>query len=262
MHHSVFSCHRLHRGRGPNGYVLENSSISRLQTAHPTRAVLEIGICYVLILATVWSARPLRTYLGISAILWLLVLLLFGERTSGSFGLGVRGLRESLWALGLALSVVAIVFLCAAELGTLRYQQVLSPRLPLSGYFVWSFIQQFVLQNLFLARLLRLARPPMAIFIAGIMLSVAHLPNPPLVIATLFWGVAACWLFFHYRNLYVVGVMHFLFGISLAMCAPTSLLPNMRVGHGYTHCHDVSPSISERLGAAPSMSPQSPRKAE
>jgi hypothetical protein len=236
---------------------LENSlSISLIEDHRPTRALLEIGVCYALLLATLWSARPLRTYFGISAIAWMLIVLLFAERTAFSFGLGVKGLRESLWALGLAICAVTIVFLCAARLGTLRYHQMLSPRLPLSGYFVWSFIQQFVLQNLFFSRLLSLLRPSTAIFAGGLMLSLAHLPNPPLVIATLFWGLAACWLFFHYRNLYVIGIMHFLFGISLAMCVPTSLLPNMRVGHGYIHCHDASRAAPAQLGSARSAAPQ------
>jgi hypothetical protein len=210
--------------------------------------LVEIAVGYALILATIWTANPARRYFGWLAVVWLVIALLPGARRSGSFGLGLDGLRESLWAVGLALSGVTIVILCAAALGTLHYRYIVQPYPPI-GYFIWSFVQQFVLQNLFLSRLLRLlGRPSMAIWAAGLMLSMAHLPNLLLTVATLFWGVGACWLFFNYRNLYVVGLIHFLFGISLAVCVPSSLHHNMRVGRGYAHYRQVGDSPRNALG--------------
>jgi membrane protease YdiL (CAAX protease family) len=160
---------------------------------------------------------------------------------------------------------VAIVVLCAAAAGTLHYNFNTQPYLPpMIGYFVWSFIQQFVLQNLFLSRLLNLlGRPSLAIFAGGLMLSMAHLPNLVLVAATLFWGVGACWLFLKYRNLYVVGLIHFLLGFSLAVCVPSSLHHNMRVGRGYAHYRDVSYSPMNLTGHALSLElQQSCKRAE
>jgi membrane protease YdiL (CAAX protease family) len=202
----------------------------------------EITVGYALILATIWSARPARVYFGWLAISWTAVALTIGARRSGSFGLGWRGFRESLWAVGLAFTGVVIVVLCASAFGTLHYNLIEQPlHLPMIGYFVWSFVQQLILQNLFLSRLLRLlGRPTLAMWVAGLMLSMAHLPNLLLVGATLFWGVGACWLFMHYRSLYAVGLIHFLFGLSLAVGLPSSLNHNMRVGRGYAHYREIT----------------------
>jgi membrane protease YdiL (CAAX protease family) len=211
----------------------------------------EVAIAYTLILGTLWSARPYRTYVGWTAVIWLSIVILAGMHASGGFGLGLRGLRESLWALGLALWLFTVLVLCAIELGTWHFHYIPQRYPPMSGYFVWSFVQQFILQNLFLARLLKLfERPSTAIWTAGLLLSAAHLPNLLLTIATLLWGVGACWLFFKYRNLYVVGLIHFLFGFAMAMCVPTAVHHNMRVGRGYAHYHQVKES-SQNVQNAP-----------
>lgn len=221
----------MEREAGPNGDALENRSRS------PFVDCVEIAVGYGLILATIWTALPVREYLGWLAVIWLVVTLLHDTQRIGSLGLGLRGLRESIWAVGAALLGIAVVVAFAAVLGTLHYHHnPKSPFIPVIGYLVWSFVQQFILQNLFVARLLRLlGRPWMAVFAGGLLLALAHLPNVLLVVATLLWGIWACWLFLHYRNLYVVGLIHFLLGVSLAACVPNSVHHNMRVGWGYAH---------------------------
>jgi hypothetical protein len=226
------------------------------------RDLAEITVSYALLLATIWSARPLRVYLGAFALASVVIFLLAGARRSGSFGLGLHGLRESLWAVGLALAGVAISVICAAAIGTLHYHRIIqSSRMPLVGYLGWSLIQQLILQNLFLSRLLRLLhRPSLAIFAAAIMMSAAHLPNPILAVGTLFWGLAACWLFLHYRNLYVVAFIHFLFGLCLAICVPSSLNHNMRVGRGYAHYLEVHRSTPDAGHPGLTLSPRHARR--
>ena len=198
------------------------------------RAALEIAVGYGLILATIWSVPPARAYIGCLLLFWVIKVLLPEAREGGSFGLGLSGIRESLWAVGLALSAFAITILCASALGTFHYHPVAKPYPPFSGYLAFSLAQQFVLQNLFFLKLLRLCRPGLAMGLAALMMSMAHLPNILLVVVTLLWGMAACWLFFRYRNLYVVGSIHFLLGVMLALCVPSSVQHNMRVGSGYS----------------------------
>jgi hypothetical protein len=222
--------------------------------------LIEIAVGYILILATIWAANPARTYFGRLAVIWLVIVLLLGARKSGGFGLGLRGLRESLWALAVAVAAVTIVVLCAAGLGTLHFRYVAQPYPPMAGYFVWSFVQQFVLQNLFLSRLLRLlGRPWMAICASGVLMSMAHLPNLLLAVATLIWGMGACWLFFNYRNLYVIGLIHFLFGFSMAVCVPSSLHHNMRVGRGYAHYRQVGWSPRDAISGTIAHATQTQR---
>jgi Type II CAAX prenyl endopeptidase Rce1-like len=220
------------------------------------RDLLEVAVGYGLILAALWSGPTSRE---VSA--WIVLVLIPDARRGDRFGLRLKGMRESLWALALAIAVCVIAVFIAAALGTLHYHYVRKPYPPMSGYLLWALVQEFILQNFILARLLRLlGRPWLAIGGAGLLLSMAHLPNLLLMATTLFWGIAACWLFFRYRNLYVVGFIHFLLGIALAICVPASIQHNMRVGHGYVtfHSHSSLRSALE-FGATPSARRSSAR---
>jgi len=102
------------------------------------------------------------------------------------------------------------------------------------GYIVWSLLQQFMLQDYFLLRLLRLMPGKVAaVGTAAILFASAHIPNPVLMVATLLWGVAACVLFLRYRDLYSLGVAHCLLGICIAVTVPAHIHHGMRVGLGY-----------------------------
>ena len=99
---------------------------------------------------------------------------------------------------------------------------------------IWAFMQQFVLLDFFLLRLLRvLPSRGAAIFAAAALFSIAHLPNPLLTIATLAWGLAACAIFLKYRNLYVLGIAHGILGLCIAVSVPNTIHHHMRVGLGY-----------------------------
>lgn len=235
-----------------NGHVLENGSRT------PYADLIEIAVGYSLLLATIWSALPVRAYFGWLTVVWLIVALLRGAQRISSLGLGLRGLRKSFWAVGLALLGTSIIVACAAALGTLHYHRnIRSPFVPVVGYLIWSFVQQFILQNMFFLRLLRLLKSPaLAVCIGGLLLSLAHLPNLLLVAATLLWGIWACWLFLHYRSLYTVGIIHFLLGVSLAACVPSSLQHNMRVGWGYTHQPEVYYAAPSVVGSGSSRPAQ------
>ena len=50
---------------------------------------------------------------------------------------------------------------------------------------------------------------------------------------TFVWGLLACLLFLHYRNLIPLALIHALFGIVLATAIPGRIIRNMRVGLGY-----------------------------
>jgi membrane protease YdiL (CAAX protease family) len=95
-------------------------------------------------------------------------------------------------------------------------------------------MQQFLLQDYFLPRLLRLMRGPVAAALAAsVMFSLAHLPNPILTVLTFSWGFIACLIFLRYRNLYTLAVAHAILGITVALVVPGPVIRNMRVGLGY-----------------------------
>ena len=69
--------------------------------------------------------------------------------------------------------------------------------------------------------------------LAASLFAAAHLPSPILTVLTLVWGSAACLLFLKYRNLYTLGIVHAILGVTVAVSLPAPVIRNMRVGLGY-----------------------------
>jgi hypothetical protein len=150
-------------------------------------------------------------------------------------GLRFANLARSSWIVGAALLASALSVLIAGLVHTLH-----APGGPVqfferyAGYIGFAFVQQALLQDFFLLRLLRLMRSPRAAaLVAAIIFSLAHLPNPILVVVTFAWGLVACLLFLRYRNLYPLALAHAILGITIAMTIPGPVIRNMRVGLGY-----------------------------
>jgi membrane protease YdiL (CAAX protease family) len=210
----------------------------------------EAAVGYTLILITLWSPPPVRRWVALAAAFWIFGSLLLSGGPDRGFGLGT--LRRCSWAVGLALAAAAAWIALAAHLGTLQLDLRLSARRPpLLGYLLSSLIQQVILQGFIMARVVvLLRRPSVAIATAGLLFSAAHLPNPLLMLATLLWGMAACWLYLRYRSLIGVAAIHFVLGVCIAICVPASLHHNMRVGLGYSQYKLPSRRAHTLVGAA------------
>lgn len=203
------------------------------------RDLLELLVCYGLILVTIWTPRPLQRWFYWVAIGWVALSTCISFAGWKAMGFRSRGLWRSLWVAGAALLLGTIVVGVAARLHTLH-----APDGPImwirtfAGYALWSFVQQFLLQGYFLIRLLRLLRAEnwAAVTAAGIF-AAAHLPNPILTPVTLLWGLAACFIFLRYRNIYPLALAHAIFGITIAITIPGPVVHNMRVGLGYLRYH-------------------------
>ncbi len=201
----------------------------------PSRPVLEVSIGYLLILATVWTPNPYQRVLFWVSFAVIVALCLVGRARGERLGLGVSGLVGSLWAV-FAAGVLAAV---AIEVANLLH--TLHPFFGHSllgvhawGYLIWALLQQLILQSFILTRLLTVfPERSTAVLVAALMFSLAHVPNMLLVFTTLAWGLAACALFLRYRNLYTLGIIHFIFGVAVAVCVPSAIHHNMRVGLGY-----------------------------
>jgi membrane protease YdiL (CAAX protease family) len=199
------------------------------------RDALEIALIYGLILAVEWTPRPLQRVLwiaaatSVAAILW--------RSFDGWQALGFRAANfgRSLW-----IAVAALVLAAAAVAVAARMHTLLAPAGPRAflatycAYALWSGVQQFLLQGVFLLRFQRLIpRPAAAVLVASVLFALAHLPNPVLAPITLVWGCAACLLFVRYRNLYPLMIAHAILGITVAITIPGPVDHNMRVGLGY-----------------------------
>lgn len=202
-------------------------------------ALLELAIGYTLILAVIWTPRPLQRWLYWAAIAWFVVSIASSFPGWRAFGCSVAGFWRSAWVVGVALLLAGVAVTIAGSLHTLhRPSGLLHWVLAFGGYAIWSLAQQFLLQGYFLARLVRvLPSATLAAFTAATIFSIAHLPNPILTALTLVWGLAACLVFLKMRNLWTLAMAHAIFGIAVAITIPATTLHNMRVGLGYLRYH-------------------------
>jgi hypothetical protein len=208
-------------------------------SARRRRALVELAVGYGLILVVIWTPRPWQRGFYVAALLWIVAVTLRSFDGWRVMGLRAGGFVRSLWVVGVALVLALVAVAVATRLGTLN-------RPPGAGLFVktywgyaiWSLMQQFLLQDFVLLRVLRLVeKKSTAVMVAVGMFALAHLPSPILTVVTVVWGTAACWLFLRYRNIFTLGMAHAVFGICLAIVVPGRVDHNMRVGLGYLRYH-------------------------
>ena len=201
------------------------------------RAALELALAYTLILIVIWTPNPWQRICYIAAVIALAAILIFSFQSARALGLQLTNLARSLWIVVLALVLAAALILIAAHEHTLHNTSHFIARY--WGYALWAFVQQILLQDIFLRRLLILipSKPHIAALAAAVLFASAHLPNPILTPITLLWGFLSCLLFLHYRNIIPLAITHAALGITLAITIPPPLIHNMRVGLGYLRFH-------------------------
>jgi membrane protease YdiL (CAAX protease family) len=206
--------------------------------AHTTtrlRDLLELSIGYALIMLVIWTPRPWQRLFYCSAIIYIAFVLWTSFRSVQAMGLRTTNLLRSLWIVGVTILMAAIAITLAIRFHTLHPLDA-----PIAflkrywGYALWSFLQQVLLKDFFLRRLLRLIpNPHTAVLATATIFAIAHIPSPVLTIVTFSLGLTACLLFLRYRNLYSLAISHAILGITLAITLPNPIIRNMRVGLGY-----------------------------
>jgi len=212
--------------------VAQDASVRRERAR---RDAVELGVGYVLIMVAIWTPLPWQRWVDWTALAWVAAV------TAASFdgwtvmGLRERGFLRSLWVVAAAMVLAFAAVVVGQRLDTLH-----APRYPALfiqrywAYAIWAFLQQFLILDFFLLRLLRLLPSKTAAIAAtAVLFALAHMPNPVLTPITLVWGAIACALFLRYRNLYTLGMAHAIFGICIAVTVPGHVDHNMRVGIGY-----------------------------
>ncbi len=199
------------------------------------RDLLELGVAYGLILVALWTPRPWQLVCDWTALAWVVASTILSFDGWTVMGLRERGFARSLWVAGVALLLAAVAVAASARLHTLH-----APGAPLLfvrrfwTYGVWAVLQEFLLLDFFLLRLLRLLPNRTAAVLTTVgLFTLAHIPNPVLMPLVVVWGLAACALFLRYRNVYTLGLAHAVLGICVAITVPGSADHNMRVGLGY-----------------------------
>jgi CAAX prenyl protease-like protein len=229
------------------------SGEGQIAAGHRRRALAEVSLGYGVILVAIWTPLPWQRVVSWTALAWVLFATARSFDGWRTMGLGLSSSLRTLWMAGVALLLAAAAVVLA---GTFH-------RLPVPGfvamvvrrywtYALWAFLQQFLLLDFILLRLLRLL-PGKRGAVAGAagLFALAHVPNPVLTPLTLLWGWVACALFLRYRNLYTLGAMHIIFGISIAIAVPGPVDHNMRVGLGYLTYRRPGHQHHHRISAQP-----------
>lgn len=205
-----------------------------------SRDFLEVAVTYGLILLAVWTPTRLQVWLGWIILAWVLSATAASGQDARTLGFRPSRPWRSLWVVGIAMLAAGLAIWIAAQIHTLHPLPIGMPEVARTWkYFLWAFLQQFLLQDFFLLRLLRLLPSKTAAVIATtVLFASAHIPNALLVTVTLLWGAAACALFLRYRDLYSLGIAHGILGICLAVTVPNAVHHGMRVGLGYLHYHE------------------------
>lgn len=207
---------------------------------HKSHVLLwQVWIGYALIIATVWTPRPMQYLLFWAAASWFLSWLVIGVSRGESAGLGLRPFRLS--AILIAIGVMAAGAVIAAGILAGTIHNTFSIGDPLargSGYLIWAVLQQWIQQAFFFTRFERVTGSGrVAAFLAAFLFAVAHLPNPVLTPITFLGGWLLSEVFRRYRTILPLGIAHGLVGLAIATSVPGHWLHNMRVGIGYLHYH-------------------------
>ena len=204
----------------------------------PTRDLAELILGFLAIDAVLWLPTHEQLIFGPIALLAPLVLVLWRRPGWNELGLGWRGFASSLWILPAAVALSVLGVQVAKYAGT--FHPLYAPDFShVAGYVLWTLYQQFLLQDYFMLRLASVLSSNAAIGVAALLFAAAHLPNIPLVVATLVWGAVSCALFRRYHNLYVLGLAQGLLGLCFAVCVPDVFIRHMRVGLGFLPYHPL-----------------------
>jgi membrane protease YdiL (CAAX protease family) len=213
------------------------------QSTTPARPVplLGVAIGYFLIEAALWSPKSVQLWIGLIGAAWIIGRTVTSGRSAEELGLGVSGFRQSAWIITAALVAAAVLLLTGWYFGWLH--GLISPvsvSTHVIAYSAWAFQQEFILQAFLFLNLLPVLGKPRAILFSGIAFSLAHVPNPVLMLATLVIGLCFTAGFARYRNIYALAIAHAVLGLSVAVALPADLHRNMRVGLGYFSYHSMT----------------------
>ena len=198
----------------------------------PLRAWAETLWVFVLLESVLWTPRSL----GHSALIGLLLVSPLWLTWKTGYNRQKLGLvwperRITAWIVAAGLAIALTFPLGARLLGQPLPADPNWPRLGnILPYFIWAIFQQFLLQSFIFLRMESAVGKRFAVFASSALFTIAHSPNVPLTILTLFGALFFTDLFRRYRSIYPLGIAHFLMGISIAYSFPTSLMHHMRVG--------------------------------
>jgi membrane protease YdiL (CAAX protease family) len=195
-------------------------------------------VAYALLEATLWTPEGwLQILLMTLTTICILLFTLGGPYSAHEMGLSRPQTAASAWIVGGGLILVAIIPPLAALTGANSAPTHALPLHTAWQYIIWTFVQQFMLQSFFYVRMEALLGSRWAVFATAILFAAAHIPNPVLTFTTLLGGLFFCEMFRRYRNIYALGLVHAILGLTVAASCSDAVLHHMRVGIAYLRLH-------------------------
>jgi membrane protease YdiL (CAAX protease family) len=200
----------------------------------------QIMIVFAFLELALWApTRSIRNRWAMIAALTILVVLLIDalsdRRSLQRLGLGLPKFSGATAVLSGGLAATLFLIILVSSLGgQIPANPTWFPNLQsVLGYVLWAFIQEFILQSFFFNRFEELYESSAAVWMASTLFAATHLPSPVLTTATLIGALFFCEMFRRYRNIYFLGIVHAMLGLTIAFITPDTLLHHMRVGIGY-----------------------------
>jgi len=199
---------------------------------------LQIAFAYGLLEAALWTppGRLDLAWMSLTAG-FILVMAFRGPYSAREMGVTLPSAKATVWIVGAGLILAATLWSCAALTGAKAAPTHAMPLRTAWQYAIWAFLQQFMLQSFFFVRLESRLGSRRAVLATTILFAAAHIPNPILTIGSLFAGFFFCEMFRRYRNIFPLGVVHVILGLTMAASVSDALLHHMRVGIGFVQFH-------------------------
>ncbi len=199
-------------------------------------AAAEVLLVYSALLLYIWRWQYSARWAWVVMLAFIVASEIARSEGLSFLGLARKELRESariILPLALVLFTPAVIYGFAG--GRFRTISLSAHAFAeFGGYFVWCLVQQYLAQAYFHRRLMRVTpNRHFSSALVALMFAGAHIPNPVLVVATLFGGFILAEVYARHPNIWPLAFAQAAAGLLIAGLAPGALIHNMRVGPGY-----------------------------
>jgi membrane protease YdiL (CAAX protease family) len=214
----------------------EMKSAGVMRQYAPWVTALELAVVFACILLYIWRWQSTHRFLWIALLAFIILSHIFHRDSPRAMGLTLSGFRPAaaiIFPLAATIYVPVIAVALATHHLVLQWPQA-SILHRFAGYGIWCCFQQYLVQCYFHRRLMSIFKKPhLSCAIVSIMFSVAHIPNPVLIVATLAGGFILAEVYERHPNIWPLGLAQAVGGLLIGTLVPASLIHNMRVGPGY-----------------------------
>jgi membrane protease YdiL (CAAX protease family) len=192
----------------------------------------QVGLVFALIMIAVWTPQGrVNTVSSLVAAICIVGFSVRGGYSVRELGLARPGSGAIMMLVSGALMICTII-VAGSVMRRFGHAQPVPWRRAWQ-YAIWAMEQEFILQSFFYLRLESLLGSRRAVLGAALLFSAAHFPSPVLTLLSFIGGLLFCEMFRRYRNIFPLGLVHAVLGLTIGASLPDSLLHHMRVGLGY-----------------------------